>query len=115
MYAQDHSISSQSEDSSSDDSFCLQWKLQCTQAGVKNILTPAHFIANLAYHLTSHHHRNIYLRARLDTCADVNIMPASVYRLMFKDPEMKTLAPGELEMGTHTTDTVKIVGSCRFF
>ena len=51
----------------------------------------------------------------MDTCADVNIMPASVYRLMFKDPEMKKLAPSELEIGTYTTDTVKIVGSCRFF
>ena len=40
-------------------------------------------------------------------------MPASVYRLMFKDPEMKKLAPSKLEIGT--TDPVKIVGSCRFF
>ena len=42
-------------------------------------------------------------------------MPVSIYRLMFKDPEMKRLAPSELEIGTYTTDTVKIVGSCRFF
>ena len=75
------------------ESFCLQLRIQCTQAGVKQILTPAHLIANLAYCLKSHHHRNLYLRARLDTCADVNIMPASVYRLMFHNPEMKKLAP----------------------
>ena len=115
LYVQDNSISGQSEDSSSDDSFCLQLKIQCTQTGVKNIPTPAHLIANLAYHLKSHHHRNLYLTARLDTCADVNIMPASVHRLMFKDPEMKKLAPSKLEIGTYTTDTVKIVGSHRFF
>ena len=58
---------------------------------------------------------NIYLTARLDTCADVSIMPASVYRLMFKDPEMNKLATSELEIGTYTTDTVKIVGFCRFY
>ena len=56
----------------------------------------------------------MYLRARLDTCADVNIMPASMYRLVFKDPEMKKLASSSLEIGTYTTDTVKIVGSCMF-
>ena len=28
---------------------------------------------------------------------------------------MKKLAPSELEIGTYTTDTVKIVGSCRFY
>ena len=53
--------------------------------------------------------------ARLDTCTDVNIMPASVYKLVFNDPELKKLAPSTLEIGTYTTDTVKIVGSCLFY
>ena len=34
---------------------------------------------------------------------------------MFKDPEIKKLAPSELEIGIYTTDTVKIEGSCRFY
>ena len=114
LYVQDQSNSRQLEDSSSIDSFCLQLGIQCTQAGVKQIPTSALLMANLVYHLNSHHHRNLYLRARLDTCAYVNIMPASVYRLMFHDPEKK-LAPSELEIGTYTTDTVKIVGSCNFY
>ena len=42
-------------------------------------------------------------------------MPASVYRLMFKDPELKKLAPSELEIGTYTTDIINIVGLCRFY
>ena len=42
-------------------------------------------------------------------------MPASVYRLVFKDLEIKKLAPSSLEIGTYTTDTVKIVGSCMFY
>ena len=42
-------------------------------------------------------------------------MPASFYRLMFKDPEMKKLAPSELEIGTYTTDSVMIVGSHRSY
>ena len=56
----------------------------------------------------------MYLRARLDTCADVNLMPASIYQLIFKDPQMKKLTPSNLQVGTYTTDSVKIVGSCKF-
>ena len=115
LYAQDHSISGQSEESSSDESFCLQLKVQQAQADVKQVPAPTHLTANLAYHLKKHSHRNLYLRARLDTCTDVNIMPASVYRLMFQDPEMKKLAPSQLEIGTYTTDVVKMVGSCNFY
>ena len=71
-------------------------------------------ITNLAYRLQPHHHRNLYLRARLDTCANVNLMPASINQLVFKDPKMQKLTPGNLQVGTYTTDSVKIVGSCKF-
>ena len=86
-------------------------KVQQTQANFQRIPRPTHLITNLAYRLKSQHTRNLYLRARLDTCADVNIMPASVYRLVNKDPDMKKLNPSSLEIGTYTNDTVKIVGS----
>ena len=62
-----------------------------------------------------HYTRNLYLRARLDTCTDVNLTPASVYKLVFKDPNMQKLTPSNLEIGTYTTDTVKIVSSCTFY
>ena len=68
-----------------------------------------------AYRLKPHHKRNQYLRARLDICVDVNIMPVSVYRLVFQDPDCKKLAPSKHEMGTYTIDTVKLVGSCIFY
>ena len=42
-------------------------------------------------------------------------MPVTVYRLMFKDLEMKKLAPSQLEIGTYATDVVKILGSCNFY
>ena len=42
-------------------------------------------------------------------------MPASVYRLVFQIPNMKKLASSSLEIGTYTTDTVKIVDSCMFY
>ena len=75
---------------------------------------PTHLITNLAYRLQPHHCRNLYLRARLDTCVDVNLMPTSVYQLVFNDPNMKKLTPSKLQVGTYMTDTMKIIGSCTF-
>ena len=34
---------------------------------------------------------------------------------MFQDPNIQKLAPSNLEIGTYTTDTVKIVASCTFY
>ena len=74
--------------SSSNESFCLQVKIQHMQAECKKIPTPSHLIYNLAYMLKPHQTRNQYLRTGLNTCADVNIMPASVYNLVFNDPDV---------------------------
>ena len=116
LYACDKSICGHSEDcSSSNESFCLQVKIQQSQAECKKIPTPSHLITNLAYKLKPHQTRKQHLRARLDTCADVNIMLVSVYKLVFHDPELKKLPPSILEIGIYTTDTVKIVGSCLFY
>ena len=55
VYMQDDSICSQSEDiTSSDDSFCLQLRIQCVQAESKFPKT-SHLITNLAYKLKPHH------------------------------------------------------------
>ena len=110
------SICSQSEDiSSSDDSFCLQVQLKYTQVETK-IPAPQHLITNLAYKLKPNQKKTQYLRARLDTCADVNIMPVSVYKLVCKDPDCKKLAPSsKLHIGTCTTYKIKVIGSCTLF
>ena len=114
MYAQEDSICGQSSHVTfSDESFCLQVTIQCTIANTQ-FLKPHHLITNLAYQLKPHHKRNQYLRARLGTCPDVNIIPASVYKLVFQDPDCKMFAPSRLEIGIYTTNTVKLVGSCMF-
>ena len=114
MYAQDSSNHSHSEDSSSDESFCLQLQIQINHAEGKQIPNPIHLITNLAYKLKLHHTRNMYLQAWLDTCADVNIMLTSVFQLVFKDLEMRKIKPCKMQISTHTADTVKIIGSCTF-
>ena len=102
VYVHENAICDQSEESSSDDSFCLQLKVQCTQTGLKKVPTPSHLITNLAYRLKPHHTRNQHLRARLDTCADVKVMLASVNRLVLK------LAPSTMKIDTYPTDTLTL-------
>ena len=77
------------EESTTEDSFCLQVKIKCKQDKEQKVPRPTHLIINLAYRLKPHHTRNLYLRARLDTCTDVNLMPASMYQLVFNDAKMQ--------------------------
>ena len=110
-----HAHDSNKEGDSSDDSFCLQLKIQHVQAHHKKTQKPACLITNLAYRLKQHENRNLYLRERLDTYADVNIMPATVSKLVFRDPNLEKLAPNKMQIGTYTNDTVKIVGTCKLY
>ena len=70
---------------------------------------PTHLITNIAYQLKQHHTRNQYLRARIDTGAEVNLMPVSVYKLIYHEQGLRKLTPCRLKIGTYTTDTVKII------
>ena len=90
-------------------------KIQRTKIFRPDVPEPIYLMANLAYHLQEHHWRNQYLQARLDTCADVNLMPMTVYCLMFKDPSLKKLTPSNMEIETYTNDVVKIIGTCYFY
>ena len=101
-----------SEVSSSKDTFCLQVKIKQQQDGVQKVSRPTHLITNISYCLKQHHTRNQYLRARIDTCMDMNIMPVSVYRLIYCDHDLKKLTPSRLKLGTYMTDTVNFLGTC---
>ena len=103
------------DNSTSEDSFCLQIKIKQKQDKEQRVPKATHLITNLAHRLQPHHHRNLYLRAMLNTCANVNLMPASMYQLVFKDPKMQKLTPSNVQVVTYTTDSVKIVGSCKFY
>ena len=70
-----------------------------------------HLITNIAYTLKQHHTRNQYLRARIDTGAEVNLMPISVYRLIYQDQDLKRLTPCYLKIGTYMTNTIRIIGT----
>ena len=106
---------SQSESDISVNFFCLQLQIKCVQAQSKIENKPACLITNLPYRLKLHENRNLYMRARLDTCSDVNIMQASVYKLVFHDPNLEKLTPNKFQNGTYTNDRVKIVGTCKLY
>ena len=90
-------------------------QMKSTQAETK-FEAPQHLVTNLAYKLNSLKKKTKYLRARIDTCAEANIIPLSVYKLIFKDPDCKQLAPSIKDtIRTYTTDKINIVGSCSLF
>ena len=45
----------------------------------------------------------------------MNLIPASMYQLVFNDAKMQKLAPSKLQVGTYTSDTSKIVVSSTFY
>ena len=93
----------------------VQLKIQCAKAHNKMIQKPACLITYLICRPKQHQNRNLYLRARLGTCSDVYIMPASVYKLVFRDPNLEKLVSSKLQLETYTNDTVKIVGTCKLY
>ena len=60
VYTKENARCDHSEkDSKSEDSFCLQVKIKCTQADKQKVPRPLHLITNLAYRLKPHHARNL--------------------------------------------------------
>ena len=107
------SVCSQSDASfsSSDDSFCLQMQVKSAQPETKMQATQ-HLVTNIEYKLKPHR-RTKFLRARIDTCSNVNVMPVSVYHLTYKDPDCTKLAPSNKDgIFTYTTEKIKVIGSC---
>ena len=110
-----HDAEGSEYESGLEDTFCLQMKIHRTHISHPEVPKPVYLMANLAYCLQEYHTRNQYLQVRLDTCADVNLMPMAVYCLMFKDPQLKKLTPSNMEIETYATEVVKIIGMCYFY
>ena len=67
--------------SSSKDSFCLQMQVKSAKENTKmNKLQ--HLVTNIEYELKPQRRQTKFLRAKIDTCSNVNLMPISVYKLI---------------------------------
>ena len=100
-----------SESSSAEDSFCLQVKVQGPNKKTQQPSHITHLITNIAYKLKPHHTRNKYIRAWIDTGTEVNLMPVSIYKLIYQDNDLHKLSPCNLKIGTYTADTLNIIGT----
>ena len=112
LSTQDNSICRHSSNNSaSDESFCLQMKVQAVQTQT-NVPAPKHLFINSDFKIKPHQNKTKFPQARIDTCTDVNIMPVSIYKYLFKDPDCAKIAPSDLQLGTYTNKKVNILGSC---
>ena len=114
---ENNSESELDEDPYSDDSFVLyQMRAKINMSTTqRRVPKKTHLIANLPYRLKQYQTHHKYLCVWLDTCVDVNIMPKSVYQMMFNDPEVRQLAPNDISLGVYTDHQVDILGKCNFF
>ena len=101
--------------SSSEDSFFLQVKVHKQSKKTQKLPNTTHLLTNIAYRLRPQHTRNKYLRAQIDTGTKVNLMPVSVYRLVYQDQDLKKLTPFNLKIGTYTADTIRIIGTTTIY
>ena len=55
------------------------------------------------------------LRMRVDTCADINIMPLSVYQTIFDDIKRQKLLPTGIQVTTYNDSTLDLIGRCTLY
>ena len=109
-------LSSQSCYSNKEDSICLQLKMQQSNQAETKCVAPQHLVTNLEYVLEPHKKRTKFLRARIDTCTNVNILPINVYKVLYKDPDCDMLAPSNKNgITTYTTEKINVLGSYDLF
>ena len=108
------SISGHSSDTSfsEEEPFCMQMKVQDEKDNA-SVLVIKHLVTNLEFKVKPYKRKTKFLRARVDKCADVNLMPVSIYKKLFKDEDCTQITPSKLQLATYTNMKVRIIGSCK--
>ena len=110
LYTQDDT-----DDSRSKDLFCLQMQIKKHQAEKESCETQ-HLVTNLQYKLKPHGKKTKFLRAKIDTCSNANVMPASIYKILYNDPDYTKLLPSKKNgIKTYTKQRIPVIGSCELF
>ena len=110
------SISGHSSDSSFSEEgpFYLQIKVQDKKANT-SVPVPKHLVTNLEFKVKPHKRKTKFLWARAYTCADVNLIPVSIYKKLFKDEDCTLIVPSNLQLATYTNKKGKIIRSCNIY
>ena len=48
-------------------------------------------------------------------CTNVNLMPESVYKPVFNDPQIAKLAKNDIDLTVYTRHSVDLIGKCTFY
>ena len=70
---------------------------------------------NIPYQLKPYRKHNKYLCIQLDMCTDVNLMPESVYKLVFNNLQTAKLAKNDIDLTVYTRHSVDPIGKCTFY
>ena len=109
LYKQDTNVSE------SKDSFCLQMQIKKLQADQESCDTQ-HLVTNLQYKVKPHRKKTKFLRAKIDMCSNTNVMPASIYKILYNDPDGIKLQPCKKKgMQSYTKQKIPMIGSCEWF
>ena len=101
--------------SESEDSFCLQMQIKKSQADQESCDTQ-HIETNLHYKVKHYGKKTRIHIAKIDTCSNTNIMPASTYKIIYNDPDCIKLQPSEKKgIQTYTKQKIPVIGSCELF
>ena len=101
--------------SESEESFCLQMQIKKSQADQEKCDTQ-HLETNLHYKVKPYGKKTRILRAKIDTCSNANIMPASIYKIIYNDPDCIKLQPSKKKgIQTYTKHKIPVIGSCELF
>ena len=104
-----------------DDNFLIAFPLHAQP--LKNVhnqkvttgYTQKHLCANIPYRLQPYHKHNKYLCVQLDTCADVNLMPESIYKPEYNNPHTSKLAKNDIDLTIYTRHSVDLIGKSTFY
>ena len=108
-------------DSDNDDDFIIAFQLHAQpQRSIHNQRVNTSYAqkclyANIPYQLKPYLKHNKYLHIQLDTCANVNLMPESMYQPVFNDPHTAKLAKNDIDLTVYTRHSIDLIGKCTFY
>ena len=80
----------------------MQMKVQDKKDNA-SVPVPKHLVTNLEFKVKPHKRKTKFLRVRADICGDVNLMPVSIYKKLFKDEDCTHVAPNNYSWQTIPT------------
>ena len=83
---------------------------------IKRVVKHNNIVTNLQYKVKPYGKRTKFLWARINTWSNANVMPASIYKILYNVPECTKLLPSKKDgINTYTKQRIPGTGSCELF